>query len=213
MRWMETERQALVESFRTADPEAPTLCVGWNVRMLLGHLVQREHNPWQRLMDVVGKAEPGHEKHLGALVATAQTPEGYQALLATFAAGTGPLNPMTWLGDAGQLLEYVIHHEDARRGAGPVPARELPAAQLDAMFKGMPLMAKLSYRSSPVGVSLARPDGEAVVVHKGGDGVVITGDPVELALYLSGRRAAANVELKGSPDAVAAFTQWAGRKD
>jgi len=207
---METERAALVESLRTLDPGAPTLCEGWTVRRLLAHLVQREHTPWLQIADVVAKAEPGHEKHLSTLVATAQSPEGYEALLANFAAGTGPLNPMTWMGDAGQLLEYVIHHEDARRGAGPVKARVLPAAELDALFKRLPFMAKMSYRSSPAGVSLARPDGEAVMVHKGRDGVVITGAPVELALYLSGRWAAADVQITGKPETVAAFTQWTG---
>lgn len=213
MRWMETERQALVESFRATDPDAPTLCEGWNVRRLLAHLVQREHTAWFQLMDAAGKAEPGHEKHLSQLVTTAETPEGYQALLAKFAAGTGPLNPMTWFGDTVQLLEYVVHHEDARRGAGPVEPRKLPAAEVDALFKRMPLLAKMSYRSSPVGVSLARPDREAVVVRKGENGVVITGDPVELALYLSGRRAAANVEITGKAEDVAAFNQWTARKD
>ncbi|WP_104086362.1 TIGR03085 family metal-binding protein [Arthrobacter sp. GMC3] len=211
MRWMETERTALVDTFRMADPEAPTLCEGWNVRRLLAHLVQREHMPWRRLMDVAGKAEPGHEKQLSALVATAQTTEGYQALLAKFAAGTGALNPMTWLGDAGQLLEYVVHHEDARRGAGPVEPRVLPEAELTALFKHLPLMAKLSYRASPVGVSVARPDSEGVVVRKGENAVVITAEPVELALYLSGRRAAADVHITGTDESVSAFTAWVGR--
>lgn len=212
MRWMETERAALVESFRASDPDAPTLCEGWTVRRLLAHLVLREHTPWLQIMNLAGKAEPGHEKHLGTLVATAQSAEGYEALLARFAAGTGPLNPMTWLGDAGQLLEYLIHHEDARRGAGPVEARVLPAAELDAIFKHLPLMARMSHRSSPVGVSLARPGGAGVVVHKGESAVVITGDPVELALYVSGRREAADVQITGKTEPVAAYTKWAARK-
>ncbi|ALE07206.1 hypothetical protein AL755_19845 [Arthrobacter sp. ERGS1:01] len=213
MRWMDTERQALVATFNATDPEAPTLCEGWNARRLLGHLVQREHTPFARLKDETAKAPPGQEKHLGQLVATAVTPEGYKALVARFAAGTGPLNPMTWFGDAVQLLEYVIHHEDLRRGAGPVEPRELPAAQLDALWKRMPLMARLSYRSSPVGVSLAWPGKESAVVRKGVDGVVIAGSPVELALYLGGRRAAAAVDITGKPEAVASFEKWITRKD
>jgi hypothetical protein len=39
--------------------------------------------------------------------------------------------------------------------------------------------------------------------------VTLTGDPVELALYTSGRRAAAQVLVSGPPDAVQQFEGWA----
>jgi len=211
LRWMEAERQALVATFRETDPDAPTLCDGWNARWLLAHLVQREHNPWLRFRDVAGKLEPGQEKYLGRLAATAQTPEGYEALVAKFAAGTGPANPMTWFGDSVQLIEYIIHHEDVRRGAGTPEPRVLPDAEQAALWGRMPFMAKLSYGKSPVGVSLALPSGQSAVVRKGANGVVVKGDVIELALYLSGRREAANVEITGQPENVEKFQQWAGR--
>lgn len=211
MRWMDTERLALVETYRGADPEAPTLCEGWNVRRLLAHQVMREHEPWKQLLDLAARPEPGHEKRLGALVATAETPAGYAALVARFAAGTGAANPMTWLGDSAQLLEYVIHHEDVRRGAGKNEPRVLPAGQLDALWKKLPTIAKMSYRRSPVGVTIATADGEAKLVHKGPGMVVLAGDPVDMALYASGRRRASRVEVTGSAANVAAFQQWAAR--
>jgi len=211
VRWMDAERQALVATFRETDPDAPTLCAGWDARRLLGHLVQREHSLWSQLMDVAAKREPGHEKHLSELVATAETPEGYEALVARFAAGTGPANPMTWFGDSVQLLEYIIHHEDVRRGVGTPEPRVLPAAEQEALWKRMPFLAKMTYRKSPVGVSLARPTGDSAVVKKGENGVVVTGDVVELALYLSGRREAAAVAITGQPQNIEAFKQWSTR--
>jgi len=42
-------------------------------------------------------------------------------------------------------------------------------------------------------------------------GVYAIGDPVELLLYVSGRREAAHVELTGPPEAVAAFEAWVAR--
>ena len=38
--------------------------------------------------------------------------------------------------------------------------------------------------------------------------MVLTGEPVELLLYVSGRRDAALVETSGAPDAVAEFDRW-----
>ena len=46
------------------------------------------------------------------------------------------------------------------------------------------------------------------MVKKGRTPVEITGEPTELALFLSGRRSAAKVEVTGSPEAVAEFQQW-----
>ncbi|MCU6478880.1 TIGR03085 family metal-binding protein [Arthrobacter sp. A2-55] len=214
---METERLALVATFRQADPDAPTLCEGWTVRTLLGHLVQREHNPWARMLDTTARPVPGQERRLGALVATARTAAGYEALVQQFAAGTGPLNPMTWLGDGGQLLEYVVHHEDVRRGTGNKDPRTLPAGQLDALWKNLPLMARFTYRRCPVGVSIASPGRGTTAVHKAPSGsrpaaVVLAGDPVEVALCVSGRQRAANIEVTGSPENTAAFQAWAAGK-
>jgi hypothetical protein len=46
-------------------------------------------------------------------------------------------------------------------------------------------------------------------VVKAGDGVTLTGEPVELALWVSGRREPARVTVTGSDDAVATFRSWA----
>lgn len=208
MPWVETERQSLVATLRATDPETPTLCRGWDTRRLLAHLVQREHDARASLGDAVARREPGHEKYLGRLVDGARTPEGYEALVSRFESGPPRWSPMSWAGENLNLAEYVIHHEDIRRGSGPVEPRPLPEDEAASLHSKATQMARLMYLRSPVGVSVARPGGPTTVVKKGADGVTLTGEPVELALYHSGRRDAAAVEVTGSTEALAAFGRW-----
>ncbi|MFH5822736.1 TIGR03085 family metal-binding protein [Georgenia sp. AZ-5] len=203
---METERAALVATLGAADPDAPTLCAGWDVRHLVAHLVEREHQPVRAALDALARREPGHERFLGPLVAAARTPQGYAGLVDRFAAGVSRWNPVGWPGDLAHHLEYVIHHEDVRRGGPrPVPPRVLDPDQVRAVWALLPGFARLGYRRSPVGVVLAVPGGPRKVVRRGREAVVVVGDPVELALHASGRRAAADVEVHGRRDTVDRF--------
>jgi uncharacterized protein (TIGR03085 family) len=210
MPWVQVERRALASTFATIDPEQPTLCHGWTVRHLLAHLVQRERQPLARLADQLSRPEPGHEKRLGKLVDSARTAEGYEALLARFARGPSRLSPLTWADEAVNFLEYVIHHEDVRRGGPPLGARTLPGKEQDAIWARLRTLARFGFRRAPVGVTLALPSGQRQPVHHGDNGVVLTGDPVELLLYTSGRREAADVELTGAPEPLERFRAWAG---
>ena len=212
MGWATNEKRALAETLRSTDPRAATLCAGWDVQRLLAHLVQREQDARGALGDLVQRAEPGQEKNLGTLVAGAATPQGYAALVDRFLAGPPRWSPLSWASEQVNLLEYVVHHEDVRR-AGPVPAppRELPAHQRQRLWKQLPLMARLRFRKAPVGVVLALPDGASAPVKVGTPAVTLTGDPVELALYVTGRRSAAAVQVSGPPPAVSQFQDWLAR--
>jgi len=208
MSWVATEQDALVQTLRSANPDAPTLCEGWDVRRLLAHLVQREQGPVDGLKDAVARKPPGQEPGLSRLTARARSPYGYARLVDRFVAGPPRWSPMSWAAEQISFVEYVIHHEDVRRGGtSPLQPRDLPAAQQEAVWKQLGLFA-LALRKSPVGVRLATPTGETKVV-KAGDGVTLTGEPVELALWISGRREAAHVAVTGAPDAVGTFTSWA----
>ncbi|MCQ1985851.1 MULTISPECIES: TIGR03085 family metal-binding protein [unclassified Arthrobacter] len=209
MAWVETERAELVRTLREADPLAPTLCEGWDVRRLLAHLVLREHAPWKIAADAVQRSKPGQEKQLGIEAAAAGTPEGYAALVDRFAAGPARFSPFRL--DAANLVEYVIHHEDIRRGGAAAAPRELPAGEQQALWKQLGLMARMGYRGSPVGVELAAPGSGRRRVKGGTPSVLISGDVVDLALHAMGRRAAANVSIEGGGDTVRAFRQWAAR--
>ncbi|WP_164737300.1 TIGR03085 family metal-binding protein [Georgenia sp. SYP-B2076] len=212
MTWMETERAALVQTLRRADPDAPTLCEGWTVRHLLAHLVEREHHPLRAGADAVVTRTPGREPFMSRLVDGARTRDGYEALVRRFERGFTPWEPMGWLGERGHLLEYVIHHEDIRRaGTDPAEPRVLPTDEVRAIWGQVATMARLGYRTSPVGVVLAVPGGPRKVVRRRPDAVLLTGDPVELALHAAGRREAADVDVTGRPETVDQFLAVVGR--
>jgi uncharacterized protein (TIGR03085 family) len=146
---------------------------------------------------------------MGRLVDRAHGRDGYDALVARFAQGPSRLSPMRWADEAVNFVEYVIHHEDVRRGGGRTPEpRPLPSKEQDAIWSRLRLMARLGYRRSPVGVELARPSGERYRAREGADAVVLTGDPVELLLHASGRHDAARVDLAGAPASVQRFEAW-----
>lgn len=212
MTWSSTERQALAETFRTTDPDAPTLDEGWTVRHLLAHLVQRDQDLVGNTKDHLSRRPPGEEEGLGRLVDTARTPEGYEKLRQRFLTGPPRWSPLSWAGDRLNLLEYVVHHEDVRRGdLGAVAPRTLPDGQLLALWRQLPTIARLTYRRAPVGVTLEWPNHQVYVVKRAEPGVVLRGQPVELALYATGRRGAAEVGVFGDDAAVKQFEDWVSR--
>jgi hypothetical protein len=88
-----------------------------------------------------------------------------------------------------------------------VPApRELTEGFEDALWRSASI-AKMIFRSAPMGVVLERSDvPDASLRVKGGSRTVtIVGKPSELTLFLSGRRGAADVRLVGEADVVAEF--------
>src|SRR6478672_9568046 len=120
MGYLTIEKQALIATLRDADPDADTLCADWTTRRLLAHLVQREQDQLHQFSDAIARKPPGDEPGLNTLVEGASTPRGYQALVSRFEAGPARWTPMSWAGEQLNLFEYVIHHEDIRRG-GPEP--------------------------------------------------------------------------------------------
>jgi len=208
MGWASTEKNALVDTLRHTEPTAPTLCAGWDARRLLAHLVQREHDLRGGVVDAVQRAEPGHEPRLGRLADPAATPEGYAHLIDRFVAGPPRWSPFRWASEQTSLVEYVIHHEDVRRADPAAAPRDIPLSQARGVWRQVPLLARLRMRRSPVAVTLRLPSGEQKVVHRGDDPAVLTGEPVELALYVSGRRSVAKVQVSGPPASVEAFEKW-----
>ena len=207
--WVAGARQALADTFASSDPDGPTLDEGWTVRHLLAHLVQREQDLVGATKDLVQRRPAGSERELGKLVDSARTPAGYSALVERFRAGPPRWSPFRWVAEQVNLLEYVVHHEDVRRGGlGDVTPRTLPDGALEALWSQLPYIGRLRFRSAPVGISLEWPGHQVQVVKRAEPGIVLRGQPVELALYLTGRRTAAEVGLFGDPDAVARFEDW-----
>jgi len=107
---------------------------------------------------------------------------------------------------AANFAEHLIHTEDVRRGRPGWQPRDLEAAEQEEIWKGLRSRGRMLFRSAPVAVVLTLPDGRGQAVAGDGPHVTLTGEPMELLLYASGRTGAARVELTGAEDAVHKFT-------
>jgi uncharacterized protein (TIGR03085 family) len=206
MTWHTLERAQLVQALTDAGPDAPTLCEGWEARHLAAHIVLRESSVIVGAGIVVPALATRAESAIARLADTASTAESYRELVSRVADGPSRLHPMAWAPGPANLLEFYVHTEDVRRGAGPVPARELEPEHRAALWAYVLTAGALRLRRVPVGVVLVRPDGVRHPLHraKADRGtVVVRGDVGELVLYLFGRGAAADVRLEGAREDLA----------
>lgn len=204
-RWDIAELTTLLGSLRASEPTAPTLCEGWQARHLVSHLYLRRHQPWLAL-----KEEPG--SRFAILADQAEDPAAYGVLIDQFESAVPRFSPMALmdgpLGPRMNLLEYVIHDEDVRRGAGPVAPKAVPPEEADVIFDSLRGFGRLTMRKASVGVVFGVPGGRRQVIRRAGaDGrsVAVIGAPIELALVAGGRRRAADVDILGTDSAIAAF--------
>ncbi|GMA31120.1 TIGR03085 family protein [Litorihabitans aurantiacus] len=190
-------------ALRAADPEDPTLCEGWRARHLAAHVVLRERRPWSVAVGAVRGQDPTAD-----LAATATDAAGYARLVDQVEQGPSRLSPLEWV-PAANLMEFVVHAEDVRRGDGP-PAqpRELPERLQVGLWRSVRAMASLRYRRAAarggVGLVLVSPTARAVLA-RGPRSAVLSGTPTELALWITGRERASLAQVTGPDDAVAAF--------
>jgi uncharacterized protein (TIGR03085 family) len=209
--------------FRALGPDAPTLCEGWATRHLAAHLVVRERQPLGAVGILVRPLAHRHDEAIESTLAR----HSYDAIVDRVEAGPPPWwCPVDRLVN---LVEFVVHHEDARRGGStwePRPPAEL--ATLDvAIWRFLRRAGRLyGHRLPDVVMELRIPPadgavGEAAVGSVRGAGgvfagppitlgrrgpqVVAEGRPVELLLFLNGRQRAARVALDGPPVATAAL--------
>jgi uncharacterized protein (TIGR03085 family) len=193
------ERRELCDLFGDLGAEAPTLCEGWTTFDLATHLVVRERRPqaapgillggsFARVLDRA--SEKVHAK-------------GYDAVVELVRNGP-PIGPFAVPGLRSliNLNEYVVHHEDVRRANGMGPRTDRDDLD-DAIWSMLRRGAGLQLRKvrKEIAVTLQRTGGDATTVGKG-PSVVLAGGPVDLLLYLMGRKGAAQVELTGDPAAV-----------
>jgi uncharacterized protein (TIGR03085 family) len=195
------ERRELCDLFEELGPDAPTLCEGWATLDLAAHLVVRERDPRSGPGIILG----GRFEELTNRLTERAKDKGYGVLVEKVRNGP-PLGPFaipgvrTYL----NLNEYVTHHEDVRRANGLGPRADRPELQ-DVLWGQLRHGARLMLRKvSGIRVRLIRSDGDEVVVGKGPE-VTVSGEPLELVLYLQGRRAQAEVEIAGHPSAIEAL--------
>ncbi|SDG32525.1 TIGR03085 family protein [Lentzea fradiae] len=187
------ERKALVDLMTELGPDVPTLCGTWTARDLAAHLAVRE-----RRIDIApGMVLPAFAKW------TEKVQDGY-AHKAWSELLDLVRTPPFWIKPIDDLMntaEYFVHHEDVRRAQPGWEPRPYDARREAVLWKVLPFTARMTYRKSPVGVTLVRPDGEHVVAKQGANGVVITGEVPELVMLAFGRDEA-RVEYSGESDAV-----------
>lgn len=193
------ERAELCDLMRELGPDAPTLNEGWDVIDLAAHLVVRERDLWAAGGIMFG----GPMRWLLERAMDRRRSQGLERLVEIIGAGEPVWTRVMPKG--AQLSEYYIHHEDVRRANGLGPRTDRPdldqkLARLVAGSAGMTL------RRVPTGVAMVW-DGNVIHEHGPEPRAVISGPPGDILLYLSGRRGAAQVELGGDPDSVAALAE------
>ncbi len=193
------ERRELCDLLEELGPDAPTLCEGWATIDLAAHLVVRERDL---------RAAPGilfggrFEATLDRLMAGAKD-TGYRNLVDRVRNGP-PLGPMAIAGlrTLLNLNEYVVHHEDVRRANGLGPRTDRDDLQ-EAVWNLLRHQVRLMLRKvDGAAVRVQRTGGASVVAGRGPE-VCLMGEPVELLLYLFGRRDSAEVDLSGDAAAQA----------
>ena len=193
------ERAALCDTFERLGPDTPTLCEDWTVADLAAHLVVRERDP----RSGPGLIIEGAPARYTAKLTQRQKERGWEPTLARLRKG--PPAFMLWTMPKVNVNENWVHHEDARRANGEGPRPEDP--EIAGILLGVLRRAGRlgTRRVKPHGVEIELPDGSRHTLRKGEHTAVLRGPIGECALYLSGRRDAAQVEVTGDPDAVEAL--------
>jgi uncharacterized protein (TIGR03085 family) len=196
------ERAELCDLFVAKGPDAPTLCEGWATLDLAAHLLIRETDPRAGLAILGG----GHFASLETRLMDRARAQGYERIVERLRGGP-PAVPWSLPGLRPLLneAEWFIHHEDVRRANGESPRTDRP--DLDAaLWRNVRRTARFMLRRvKGAGVGLEAPGFGEVPPRGHEQNVWLVGGPQELVLYLSGRRAAAQVDISGSDEARAAL--------
>ena len=199
------ERAALVATMREAGPDQPTLCGDWRTRELAAHLVVRE----RRLDAAPGILLPALADYTERVTQRVAAETDWTDLLDKIASGPPTLSPFKLLDPVVNVAEMFIHHEDVRRGVSGWEPRELDAKTEAAIAKQVPNMARMALRKAPAEVILRTVTGTTLATVGRGAAVVVTGAPLELLMFGSGRNEA-RVEFSGDDAAVRAVREDRG---
>jgi uncharacterized protein (TIGR03085 family) len=198
------ERLLFADLLESVGPEAPTLCEGWTTRDLAAHAVVRERRADAAGGMLIKRLAPRLERVQGEFAA-----RPYEELVQLIRTGPPRVSPyaLKQVDEAANTVEFFIHAEDVRRAQPDWTPREVDQVFADALWRRLERSARLMGRRSPVGLVLRRPNDQTAVAHRGTPVVTVTGEPGELLMFVSGRQAAARVEVTGDENAVAKLRQ------
>ena len=196
------ERAALCDLFTQLGPDEPTLCAGWRTRDLAAHLVVRERRP-DAAPGILVPALAGYTKRVQDGYARRPWTELVE-LVRTGPPGLSPTR-IPLVDKLVNSVELFVHHEDVRRAQDGWEPRPADRARDAATWAGVSRAGKMTLRRSPVGLVLRRTGGEEVgeevVVKRGPNTVIVSGEPGELLLWAFGRDQV-RVEFEGEQAAL-----------
>jgi len=188
-----TERAALADLLADLGPDRPTCCAGWTTADLAVHLVVRDRRPDAAPGAVLGGPFARWTAHVSDRWRRG-TP--WPELLDQLRSGPPAFLPTAW-DPVDRLVngaEMTIHHEDVRRAQPGWEPRQLPRAAQDVLWGQVPVLARTRPRGG--GLVVRRSDtGATRTVRSGTPATTVTGEPLEVLLWASGRDAVARVEV------------------
>ncbi|MGO9156362.1 TIGR03085 family metal-binding protein [Mycobacterium sp.] len=197
------ERRELCDLFEELGPSVPTLLEGWTAHDLAAHLVLRERDPVAGPCLVLPGPFEGFAERRRARLAQRKD---FTWLVGRIRSGP-PIGffRIGWVRSLANLNEFFVHHEDVRRANGQAP-RSLTPAMDAALWRNVRRGGRyLSRRLNACGLEIEwAGTNERVRVQPGEPTARLSGPAGELLLYVFGRQAAAQVEVSGPPEAVAA---------
>jgi uncharacterized protein (TIGR03083 family) len=188
----------LAESLTEEQLDAPSLCEGWRVRDVLGHLSAGIELTLAQMLGTVARHGGSVAKaslHTSIAYADAHTPEEMAHTLrefgAGFADGKGRDGILRVVTPTELQIDTLIHLQDIRRPLGltdPIPEERIATALAEAPAIGG--LMKLKQRGKGLRLRATDLDWSA------GDGPEVEGPAEALLLALSGRPAGLD-ELRG----------------
>jgi uncharacterized protein (TIGR03085 family) len=197
------ERARLADLLSELGPDAPTCCEGWTTAHLAAHTVVRDSRPDAMLGYGTERLPFGAPLSRWSHAVEDRMRDGtpYPELVGRVRSGPPAWSPVR-LPVIDRLLntsEFVIHHEDVRRAQPDWKPRALPLPDQDELWAAVTRFARAVRRP----LVLRRSDATGVEVRAGGSAAnrVVTGEPLEILLWLSGRRSVARVDVSERGDA------------
>jgi uncharacterized protein (TIGR03085 family) len=186
-----SERHLLCDLLSELGPDRPTLCAGWTTRDLAAHLIARERRPLST-PGLAFRLFAGYTDRVRRRIAARPFAELVRMLR----------RPPWWVAPfdaATNGLEFFIHHEDVRRAQPGWQPRELSAGTMRFLWSRMRQMARFRLHGFPATVVVEAVGQGELRTGRGDEQLLVRGDPAELAMFLTGRQRAAQVELTGPP--------------
>ena len=191
------ERAQLADLLDELGPDAPTCCEGWTTAHLAAHVVTRDRRPDAQLGYGAERLPIGRPlgRWAHAVEDRLRAGTSYADVVAHVRSGPPAWSP-TRLPAIERLFntsEFVIHHEDVRRAQPDWRPRAISTADQDQIWGLVTAFARAVRRPTV----LRRSDATGVEHRAGGSGTarVVTGEPLELLMWLSGRRSVARVDV------------------